>query len=134
MKNTPDYILKARHVCVILGIKIQVSPYEADPQAAYIGLHNSLIPVKGDSYFFAYGVISKLIIVKDFYSGLHRVIDLAAHVEPGHFPLLHLCVGCDLTDNECGVLKGISYVEFIKLVEGITDFTCASSRDSIYCM
>lgn len=90
IKNTPEYIAKAIRVCKFLGIRVHVSAYEADPQVSYLSLTRNLIPLSGDSDLLAYGVATKLIIVKGFMHEWYRIIDLTAEVEEGNYPLFDL--------------------------------------------
>ena len=49
VKNTPQYITKALHVCRFLNIEAYISANEADPQVSQISLQISPIPVIDDS-------------------------------------------------------------------------------------
>ena len=145
IKNTPEYIQKACHVCKSLNIKYIVSAYEADPQVVYKSIATSSIPVTGDSDLLVYGKSdgkeeTKIVIVKSYNSQWHRVIDLGADVLEGKYPLLDFykkygritfqlyagCTGCDFTIHSSGI-SGIGYETFIKLVRTIGDGELSST-------
>lgn len=133
IKNTPDYIRKAKCVCEQLGIECQVSAYEADPQVSYVSVSKSAIAITGDSDLLAYGVgQEKLIIVKGFKHEWFRVIDLNANVPEGDYPLFDMynkhgrivfqlyaaCSGCDFTDSRSGI-SGIGYESFVEIASKV---------------
>ena len=119
IKNTPDYIAKAVQVCQFLNIEVHVAVYEADMQVSHISLSHSLIPVSGDSDLLAYGVMSKLILVKGYKHEWYCIIDLEADVPAGEYPLFDLyrkhgrivfqlyaaCCGFDFTTHPLGIAR-----------------------------
>lgn len=140
IKNTPEYIAKARVLFQFLNVKTGVAAYEADPQVAYESITRHLTVVTGDSDLLAYGVNEKLIVVSSYKTQKYRVIDLNADVQPGEYPLLDLyhkygcivfqlyaaCRGCDFTAAPSGI-SGVGYEMFIELAEQIEGGLTAKS-------
>ena len=149
IRNTPEYIAKAGHVCAFMNINYHLAYEEADPQVVYESVSHlkQLVPVTSDSDLLAYSSsgglvldnllaygVRKIIIVKAYAHEWFRVIDLDADVEEGEYPVLDMrrkhgiiafqlfagCTGCDFTNVRSGI-SGIGDKTFIKLVTGIDD-------------
>lgn len=145
VKNTPDYIAMAAHVCEFLNIEYCVAPYEADPQVAYMATKHSAVTVTCDSDLLAYGVTGKLVVVKGFNNHSYRVIDLNTNVTHGEYPLFDLynqhgrilfqlyaaCRGCDFTECPSGI-RGVGYETFVRLVKDIDELSPNSLANALW--
>jgi hypothetical protein len=49
IRNTPEYIVRAIHVCKFMGIRVIVSVYEADGQVAKHSISSKVIPITRDT-------------------------------------------------------------------------------------
>lgn len=144
IRNTPEYIARAAHVCRFLGIKVYTSAYEADPQVSYASIANELVPQSADSDILAYGTPGKAIIVKSFLHEWFRVIDPYADISHGDYPLIDLfqyhgiivfrlyaaCLGCDFTHIRSGI-RGIGYATFVSLANMIEGELTARSLGEV---
>jgi hypothetical protein len=143
VKNTPEYIAKAYAVCKHLQIDVRISAYEADPQVSHHSMSQSLVAVTGDSDLLAYGVATKLVVVKTggYTSDWFRIIDLdPPNITKGEYPLNDLyhkhgkivlqlyaaCAGCDFTDAESGI-PGIGYKAFIESTDKVEEGKLSSA-------
>lgn len=140
IKNTPEYIAAAVVLCNFLSIPVIVSAYEADPQVSYAAMAQSLTPITGDSDLLAYGIASRIVIVKGYCIQQYRLIDLDADVGEGEYPLLDLyrkwgrivfqlyaaCRGCDFTALPSGI-SGVGYETFLFLVSRVEGDLSAKS-------
>ena len=137
IRNSPEYLSKAQHVCSFFNIASSFAAYEADPQAVAFAFAHSSTCVTGDSDLLAYGhddspPTKEIIIVQNWLHDYFRIIRLSADVVEGRYPMFDLyrkhgrivfqlyagCSGCDFTELPNG-LPGIGYAKFIKLASSI---------------
>jgi hypothetical protein len=80
IRNTPEYIARAVHICKHMAIRVIVAAYEADGQVVKQACASEVMPITGDSDLLAIGCgeckLERLMVVKTWFGESFRIIDL----------------------------------------------------------